>query len=108
MRFRYNLGDPGGAILMASSIEERFIQKSRRTVVVSVWGARSYAAMGIFGLNVWYCVHSHCTFPFTFVGGGGRGGMFYVDQYFKFKDKFYYFYLLECCKTFDVKPIDLS
>ena len=51
-----------------------------------------YTAVVLFPLLLW---------------GGGRGGMFYVDQYFKFKDKFYYFYLLECCKTFDVKPIDL-
>ena len=33
--------------------------------------------------------------------------MFYVDLYIKFKDRFNYFYLLECRKTFDVKPIDL-
>ena len=52
-------------------IEEGFIQKTRQTVVVSVWGARSYAALGIFGLSVQYCVHSCCTFPFTFVGGWG-------------------------------------
>ena len=67
---------------LCSIIEEGFIQKARQTVIVSVWGTRSYAAMGIFfGLNAWNCVHSCCTFPFTFVGGGG---MFYVDLYFKF------------------------
>ena len=75
------------------TIEEGFIQKTRQTVVVSVWGARSYAALGIFGLNVRYCVHSCCTFPFTFVGGG----MFYVDLHFKFKDRFNYFIYYFIC-----------
>ena len=56
-------------------IEEGLIQKTRQSVVISVWGARSYAAMGIFVLNVQYCVHSHCTFPFNFVR---EGGMLYV------------------------------
>ena len=55
------------------TIEEGFIQKTRQTVVVSVWGARSCAALGNFGLNVQYCVQSCCTLPFTFVGGVGRG-----------------------------------
>ena len=32
-----------------------------------------------------YCVHSCCTFPFTFVGGGG--GVFFVDLYLNFNDK---------------------
>ena len=50
--------------------EEGFIQKARQTVVISVWGARSYAELRICGLNVRYCVHHCCTFPFTFVGGG--------------------------------------
>ena len=72
----------------AQTIEEGFIQKARQTVVVSVWEARSYAALRIFGLSVRYCVHSCCTFPFTFVGGGG---MFYVDFYLKFNDRFNYF-----------------
>ena len=72
------------------TIEEGFIQKARQIVVVSVWGARSYAALKICSLNVRYGVHSSgCTFPFTFVGGGG--GMSYVDLYFKFKDTFNYF-----------------
>ena len=57
----------------AELIEEGFIQKTRQTVVVSVWGARSCAALGNFGLNVQYCVQSCCTLPFTFVGGVGRG-----------------------------------
>ena len=57
------------------AIEEGLIQKTRQTVVISVWGARSYAAMGIFVLNVQYCVHRRCTFPFTFVGGGWEGCM---------------------------------
>ena len=38
-----------------SVIEEGFIQKARQTVVVSVWGARSNAALGMFGLHVRYC-----------------------------------------------------
>ena len=54
---------------IAGCIEEGFIQKARQTVVVSVWGARLYATLGIFGLSVRYCVHSCCTFPFTFLGG---------------------------------------
>ena len=57
------------------SIEEGFMQKARQTVVVSVWGARSNATLGIVGLNVQYCVHNVVHFPFTFVGEG----MFYVD-----------------------------
>ena len=74
------------------AIEEGFIQKTRQTVVVSVWGARSYAALGIFGLNVQYGVHSCCTFPFAFVGGVERGCLlFNVDLYFKIKDRFNYF-----------------
>ena len=56
---------------MLISIEEGFMQKARQTVVVSVWGARSNATLGIVGLNVQYCVHSVAHFPFTFVGGGG-------------------------------------
>ena len=51
-------------------IEEGFLQKARQTVVVSVWGARSYAALIMCGLNVRYCVYGCCTFPFTYVGGG--------------------------------------
>ena len=43
---------------IAGCIEEGFIQKARQTVVVSVWGTRSYAALGIFGLNMQYCVHA--------------------------------------------------
>ena len=71
-------------------IEEGFIQKTRHTVVVSVWGARSFAALGIFCLNVRYCVQS-CWVTFTFVGGGGEGVIFYEDLYFKCKDRFNYF-----------------
>ena len=63
----------GGGYTVHYTIEEGLTQKTRQTVVVSVWGARSYAAMGIFVLNVQYCLHSHCTFPFPFVGGGGGG-----------------------------------
>ena len=65
-----------------------------QTVVVSVWGARSNAALGIVGLNVRYCVHSVVHFPFTFVRGEG---MFYVDLYFKFKDRFNYFIYYFIC-----------
>ena len=43
-------------VICAKDREEGFIQKARQTVALSVWGARSYAALGIFGLNVWYCV----------------------------------------------------
>ena len=56
----------------------RIYTEKRQIVVVSVWGASSHAALGIFGLNVQNCVHSCCTFPFAFVGGGGGGGMFKV------------------------------
>ena len=52
-------------------------------------------------------------FPLLLLEGGG-GGMFYVDLYFKFNththtDLIILFinYLLECCKTFDGKPINL-
>ena len=52
-------------------------------------------------------------FPLLLLEGGG-GGMFYVDLYFKFNththtDLIILFinYLLECCKLFDGKPIDL-
>ena len=40
------------------TIEEGFIQKARQTVIVSVWGVRSNAALGIFGQYVRYCVSS--------------------------------------------------
>ena len=92
--YRANLDDRtnlNGDEVCIQLIEEGLIQKARQTVVVSVWGARSYAAMGIFVLNVQYCVHGHCNFPFTFVWGGGRGDALCVDLYFKFKDRFYYF-----------------
>ena len=59
---------------------EGLIQKTRQTVVVSVWGARLYPAMGICVLNVQYCVHTTQPLyfsPFTFVGEG-VGGMLYV------------------------------
>ena len=55
-------------------IEEVFKQKARQTVVVSVWGARWNAALGMFGLYVRYCVHSCCTITFSlcfFWGGWG-------------------------------------
>ena len=74
-------------------IVEVFTQKARQTVVVSVWGARSNAALGMFGLHVRYCVDCCCTFSLCFFLGGGV--IFYVDLYFKFKDRFndliYYF-----------------
>ena len=66
-----------------------------------------------FDSNVRYCVHSGCTFPFTSVGGRGRGDVFcrfvfqvkhtHTDLIILFIN-----YLLECCKTFDGKPINLS
>ena len=62
---------PRGDLRSSATIEEGFIQKARQTVVVSVWGARLYAALGIFGLNVGYCVHSFVLFPLLFLGGGG-------------------------------------
>ena len=52
-------------------IEEVFKQKARQTVVVSVWGARSNAALGMFGLHVRYCVDCCCTFSLCFFLGGG-------------------------------------
>ena len=55
-------------------IEEVFTQKARQTVVVSVWGARSNAALGMFGLHVRYCVDCCCTFSLCFFFG--RGGDF--------------------------------
>ena len=73
------------------AIEEGFIQKARQIVVISVWGARLYAALKICSLSVRYGVHSSgCTFPFTFVGRGGDV-LLYVDLYFKLKDTFNYF-----------------
>ena len=50
-------------------------------------------------------------FPLLLLEGGGRG-MFNVDLYLKFNthtDLIILFinYLLECCKLFDGKPIDL-
>ena len=50
-------------------------------------------------------------FPLLLLEGGG-GGMFYVVLYVKFNthtDLIISFvnYLLECCKTFEGKPIDL-
>ena len=76
-------------------LEEGFIQKARQTVVVSVWGSRSYAALGIFVLNVYSIVHAAVVlFPLLL-----WGGMLYVDLYFKFKDRYnyfiYYLHLLE-------------
>ena len=76
-------------------IEEGFIQKARQTVVVSVWGARSYAALGSFVLNVYSIVHAAVVlFPLLL-----WGGILYVDLYFKFKDRYnysiYYLHLLE-------------
>ena len=56
----------GGGVGWCGVIEEGFIQKTRQTVVVSVWGARSCAAQGIFGLNVLY--------PLLLLLGGGGGG----------------------------------
>ena len=51
-------------------IEEGFIQKARQTVVVSVWGARSYAALGIFVLYVYSIVHAAVVlFPLLLWGG---------------------------------------
>ena len=38
------------------TIEEGSIQKARQTVVVLDWGARSNAALGIFGVKVKQCV----------------------------------------------------
>ena len=52
-------------------IEEGFIQKARQTAVVSVWGTRSNATLGIFGLNVWFVYSYIVDFPFTFVVGRG-------------------------------------
>ena len=75
-------------------IEEGFIQKTRQTVVVSVWGARSYAAMGIFVLNVQYCVHV-VLFPLLLWGRGGDA--LCVDLYFKYKDIFNYFIFYFIC-----------
>ena len=72
---------------MGRVIEEGFIQKARQTLVISVWGARSYAALRICGLNVRYCVHSCCTLPFYFCWRGWEG-VFYVDLYFKLKERF--------------------
>ena len=43
------------------AIEEGFIQKARQIVVISVWGARSYAALGLLSLNVRYCVVHYYT-----------------------------------------------
>ena len=61
-------------------IEEGSIQKTRQTVVVLDWGARSNAALGIFGVKVYSIVYiAVVQFSFTFVGV-----MFYVDLYFKF------------------------
>ena len=51
-------------------------------------GARSYAALGILGLNVCYCVHIVVLFPSLLLGGAD---VFFVDLYFKFKDRFNYF-----------------
>ena len=94
------------------SIEEGFIQKTRQTVVVSVWGARSCAALGIFGLNVRYCVHYTAVtellcFTLYFcwgVGGWGGGGVGrgdfvwrFVFWYLKFKDRFNYFIYYFIC-----------
>ena len=64
-----------------------------QTVVVSVWGARSNAALGIVGMNVSYCVHL-VLYIFPVVGGGG---MFYVDLNFKFKGRFNYFIYYFIC-----------
>ena len=61
-------------------IEEGSIQKTRQTVVVLDWGARSNAALGIFGVKVYSIVYiAVVQFSFTFVGV-----MFYVDLPFKF------------------------
>ena len=85
------------------TIEEGLIQKTRQTVVISDLGARSYAAMGIFVLNVHivqYCVHTTQPLYFSlyFCGGGGGGGdALCVDLYFKFKDIFSYFIYYFIC-----------
>ena len=50
-------------------IEEGSIQKTRQTVVVLDWGARSNAALGIFGVKVQHCVHSCCTVFLYFCWG---------------------------------------
>ena len=54
---------------MAASIEEVWRQKARQNVGVLDWGARSNATLEIFGVIVYHCVHSCCTFSFTLVGG---------------------------------------
>ena len=55
-----------------STHRRRILQKTRQTVVVSVWGARSNAALGIFGLRVCSIV-SVVLFPLLLLGGGGGG-----------------------------------
>ena len=73
---------------LVESIEEGlYVQKARQTVVVFVWEARSYAGI---------VYNSCCTFLFIFVGGGG---MFCVDLYFKFKDRFNKFIYCFICKN---------
>ena len=78
----------------SQSIEEGFIQKARQTVVVCVWGARSYAALGIFWSECAVLCTQLLYFSLYFCWGVG---MIYVDLCFKFKDRFYYFlYYLIC------------
>ena len=71
-------------------IEEGFIQKTRHTVVISVWGARSFAALGIF-LSECAVLCTELLGNLYFCWGGGEGVIFYEDLYFKCKDRFNYF-----------------
>ena len=95
-------------------IEEGFIQKPRQKVVVSVWGDKIICRTGNLTVMCGIVYTAVVLFPLLLLEGGG-GGMFCVDLYFKLNTHTHtgliillINYLLECCKTFDGKPINLS